>query len=542
MSTAMKMPEQQPSLLNKRKLSERQPSSRLRFRQIACALILVLADLSAIAISLEVAILLRAELIPHLEKNVPQWTLSFRHYLDLGWLWLVLIVFVGIEGLYTCRRSLWSEIGQLTKAISLGLVSALATISLTRLSAEISRTTILLMGMNLFILLPIIRFWTKKGLGALGLWRKRILILGATDTARLTMRGLTSDPVLGYDVGGIVDDDPAKIGKCAGVFGGKPVFVLGSLSQAREKMEQAHITDVLVAIPDLPEGKLLELVHQLQAYCDNIYVVPHSWGLPMMNLQVDGLLRERVMMLKLSNNLAKPWNIWLKRTFDLLIGTAVALFALPLGTVLGALIRMDSEGPALFVQRRLGYLGRKFPCLKFRTMHLNAEVKLAKYLQGNRHAAEEWRKYAKLREYDPRVTRLGRLLRRWSFDELPQLLNVLKGEMSLVGPRPYLPHERRRVGADLPTILSARPGITGLWQVSGRNQMTLEERVQLEAWYIRNWTVWLDCIVLAKTFRAVLVPHNGSEAVDIPMPSAATYEPVVPLAFGTERKGLHQGD
>jgi undecaprenyl-phosphate galactose phosphotransferase len=106
---------------------------------------------------------------------------------------------------------------------------------------------------------------------------------------------------------------------------------------------------------------------------------------------------------------------------------------------------------------------------------------------------------------------MGSFLRRWSIDELPQLLNVLKGEMSLVGPRPYLPQERSRIGVDLFTILSSRPGMTGFWQVSGRNQLTLEDRVQLEAWYVRNWTVWFDCIILAKTFRTVLFPQNGRE-------------------------------
>jgi len=180
-------------------------------------------------------------------------------------------------------------------------------------------------------------------------------------------------------------------------------------------------------------------------------------------------------------------------------------------------------------------------------MHVNGDQKLVQYLERNPHAADEMQKYAKLRIYDPRVTRVGSLLRRWSFDELPQLLNVLKGEMSLVGPRPYLPQERERIGMGLPTILSSRPGMTGLWQVNGRNNLTLEDRVHLEAWYVRNWTVWLDCIILAKTFRAVLFPLDGSETVDVPVPTAPPYNPavrdVVPPAFGVEqRTSLHHGD
>jgi undecaprenyl-phosphate galactose phosphotransferase len=147
-------------------------------------------------------------------------------------------------------------------------------------------------------------------------------------------------------------------------------------------------------------------------------------------------------------------------------------------------------------------------------MLVGGDEKLAQYLRSNPEAAEEWQRYAKLRNYDPRLTRLGRFLRQWSLDELPQLLNILKGDMSLVGPRPYIPQERGRIGDHLPTILSARPGLTGFWQVNGRNHVTLEDRAQLEAWYVRNWTLWLDCIVLAKTSKVVLFPENSNRATD----------------------------
>jgi len=297
-------------------------------------------------------------------------------------------------------------------------------------------------------------------------------------------------------------------------------------------------------MPNLLEEKLLALIHELQPYCDNIYVVPQLWGLPMMNLQVDGFLRERVMMLKLSNNLAKPWNGWLKRALDLMLGTVLTLIALPICMIVAILVKLDSKGPALFVQDRLGYRGRNFRCLKFRTMRVGGEEMLAQYLKSNPHAMDEWQKYAKLRQYDPRLTRLGGFLRRWSLDELPQLFNVLKGEMSLVGPRPYLPPELSRIGIDLHTILSARPGMTGFWQVSGRNQLTLEDRVKLEAWYVRNWTAWLDCIVFSKTFRIILFPENGFRSqnaanVDSTSPEDPTSEAVSSALSAKPSKTVH---
>jgi len=511
MPVIMAASEERPFALNESTLVHRVLSARHRCRQVVCVLVLVLTDLSTIAVSLRLAVFLRAHLMPHVSSNFHFWVFPFRYYLAFAWLWLLPLLFLAVEGLYTQRRALWTEIGYLTKAIGLSLAAVLAAVALTQ--QVVSRATVLLTGANLIILLPVVRFWTKRLLGILGLWRKRILVLGATATASLALRGLTVDPVLGYEVAGVLDDDPEKCGKPVGVYGKQPVYVLGALSEARDQMERTQARDVLIAMPGLSEEKLLALVHGLQPYCESVYVVPQLWGLPMMNLQVDGFIRERVMILKLSNNLAKPWNTWSKRISDLLLGTVLALITFPFLLFLTVLIKLDSEGPGLFVQDRLGYRDSKFRCLKFRTMQTNGDMKLAQYIEGNPDAAEEWRRYAKLRSYDPRVTRLGHFLRKWSLDEFPQLWNVLKGEMSLVGPRPYLPQERERIGAELQTILSARPGITGFWQVSGRNQLTFDDRVQVEAWYVRNWTLWLDVIVLAKTLRAVLFPDNHSEGM-----------------------------
>jgi len=511
MSTAAMTPERLPSGLNENTQGGPRPSTY--YRQVCCVCCLILADVLAILVSLILAIFLRAHLVPLVDTNVSPLSLPLRHYLDFGWLWLLLVVFLGVEGLYTQRRTLWNEIGHLTKAIVSGLIVIFAAIALVQRGSVLSRLTIMLTAVILLMVLPTVRYWAKRILGAVGLWRKRILILGATDTAKLAIRGLASDPVLGYEIAGLLDDDPVRRGKCFGTCRDKPIFVLGNLADAAEQMDETRARDVLIAMPDLEDEKLLALVHVLQPRCESIYVVPQLWGLPMMNLRIDGFLRERLMMLKLSNNLAKPWNSGLKRTFDLVFGSVITLLAFPLCLTLAVLIRIDSGGPVLFIQERLGHNGRNFRCIKFRSMHVECEEMLTKHLARDPAAADEWHKYAKLRAHDPRLTRLGRFLRRWSLDELPQLLNVLKGDMSLVGPRPYLPQERRRIGVELFTILSSRPGMTGFWQVNGRNHLTLEDRVQLEAWYVRNWTIWFDCIILGKTFRAVFFPHNRRDDV-----------------------------
>lgn len=203
------------------------------------------------------------------------------------------------------------------------------------------------------------------------------------------------------------------------------------------------------------------------------------------------------------------WENVIRRTFDVVTAAALILLTLPLMVIIAMLIRLDSDGPVLFVSARLGRNGKLFPLLKFRSMYVDAEQRLAEYLSSNPEAREEWRQYQKLRGYDPRVTRVGRWIRRTSLDELPQLFNVLLGHMSLVGPRPYLPRELPLLGSEAQTILSVKPGITGLWQVSGRNNLTFEQRVQVESYYVKHRSILLDLYVLAKTPFVVLLAKGA---------------------------------
>jgi undecaprenyl-phosphate galactose phosphotransferase len=208
--------------------------------------------------------------------------------------------------------------------------------------------------------------------------------------------------------------------------------------------------------------------------------------------------------MKLTNNSKSRVNHSLKRVFDLILIVLSMPLILLVICIISILIKLDSEGPVFFIQERLGKDGKIFKCLKFRTMYVNADEILETYLQGNSKAQEEWRKYKKLKNHDPRVTKIGKFLRKSSLDELPQIFNVLKGDMSLVGPRPYLPRELPEMGKFKEIIFMTRPGITGLWQVSGRNKLTFEQRLKLDAWYVLNWSLWLDVVILLKTIKVVL--------------------------------------
>jgi len=212
-------------------------------------------------------------------------------------------------------------------------------------------------------------------------------------------------------------------------------------------------------------------------------------------------------MLVSRNNLARPFSRITKMAFDQVMAAVLIVLLAPLLISIAILVRRDG-GPALYRHRRIGAGGRPFDCLKFRTMVQHADRVLAHLLETDPAAAAEWARTHKLRD-DPRVTRVGRFLRRSSLDELPQVFNVLRGEMSLVGPRPIVQAEVVRYGEDIDYYYETKPGITGLWQVSGRSDTSYARRVKLDVWYVRNWTLWHDVAILLKTIPAVFLQRGA---------------------------------
>jgi undecaprenyl-phosphate galactose phosphotransferase len=176
--------------------------------------------------------------------------------------------------------------------------------------------------------------------------------------------------------------------------------------------------------------------------------------------------------------------------------------------VVSIIIKLTSRGPAIFKQQRLGKDGKLFLCYKFRTMYEDADERIRTILATDQEAREEWQMHWKLKN-DPRITKVGNFLRKTSLDELPQIWNVLKGEMSLVGPRPYLPREWELLKEHSEIIHSVHPGITGLWQVSGRSDSSYEKRISLDSWYVRNWNLWLDIVILIRTVHVVLTKEGA---------------------------------
>ena len=233
-----------------------------------------------------------------------------------------------------------------------------------------------------------------------------------------------------------------------------------------------------------------------------VSVIPTLRGMPLDSTDMSFIFSHEVMIFRVHQNLAKLSSRVLKRTFDIFGALAIIIISSPLLIYIAMKVKKD-KGPAIYGHERIGKGGKPFNCLKFRSMVINSKEVLEKLLESDPVAKLEWDATFKLKN-DPRVTKIGAFLRKTSLDELPQLFNVLKGEMSLVGPRPIITAELERYSDEVDYYLLSKPGMTGLWQVSGRSDVDYETRVYLDAWYVKNWSMWNDIAILFKTIGVVL--------------------------------------
>jgi Undecaprenyl-phosphate galactose phosphotransferase WbaP len=329
-----------------------------------------------------------------------------------------------------------------------------------------------------------------------------VLVLGGGDTAALLVEKLRLTPELALKPMACLDDDPRK----QGYLGDVPV--LGPLSMAKSVARSTNVRHAIVAMPGLSHERLLALLEKCSVVFPHVYLIPNLMGLasiPVSPMDVGGVLA-----LELRHNLLFPINRYLKRALDLALVVIMMPVAIVI-TLLSALwVFIVNPGNPFYWHERDGENGQLIRILKLRTMYPNADVLLEQYLEHNLEAREEWERFCKLRK-DPRVLPgVGHFLRRSSLDELPQLWNILIGQMSLVGPRPFPSYHMAQFHPafrDLRT--KVRPGLTGLWQISARSEGDLDIQAVLDTYYIRNWSLWLDIFILSRTARAVFLGRGA---------------------------------
>ena len=401
-----------------------------------------------------------------------------------------------VWGHYTRFKPFWSELEDIVK-VGLYMLTAVAFAQFL-LKEHISRLLIISTWSSVIVLLPIGRLLTKRILISKGSWFRPTIVIGTGDNALSVKQAIQSDYTLGQHVSAFLktpnSPERQKISD-------NDIIDFDSFNKLADAKYKPEVIFAFDSIDDLDLNKAL--VERCSFLFDHVTVVPPLGGLSMYGAEKFGVFTHDAVFLRLQNKLARPAPKTLKRAFDLIVTTFLVTLLSPVLIALYLVVISDG-GKGFYLSKRLGRNGKTFDCYKFRTMHVNSEQILAELLEKDEAIRTEWLNNFKL-ENDPRITRVGKFMRKTSLDELPQLFNVLRNEMSLVGPRPILvPAEVENYGEGLAYYKQIKPGITGLWQVSGRNSVDYKKRIELNCWYVRNWTLWTDFIILLKTIPTVV--------------------------------------
>lgn len=381
---------------------------------------------------------------------------------------------------------------QVLRAVSIGVLLSMALVSLLFPRLEFSRripvynwliTFGLVLGLRLF------HRWIWNNLRRLGFGRDRVLVVGAGSEAQELLTRIQARPWLGYHVVGVVADQP-QLSRVRGVP------IVGQNGELGSLVDRLEVDEVLIALPEASRRQLLELVTQCSRDGLSVRLYPDVFQILASDLRVGHL--DGLPLLSMRDVSLRGWRRSVKRLVDVVISAALLTCLSPLMLLIAILVKLDSPGPAFYVQERMGLDARPFPMLKFRTMRADAE----------RETGAVWAK----RE-DPRRTRLGRFLRRTSLDELPQLINVLLGHMSVVGPRPERPEFVREFEQQIPRYMERhreKSGITGWAQVNGlRGSTSIAERTKYDLYYVENWSLLFDLRIMALTILQLFRDPNA---------------------------------
>lgn len=388
------------------------------------------------------------------------------------------------------------------------------------------------------LLVPVGRGLLRSEFAKRPWWGQPVVVFGAGKVGRAVVSTLQHRPQLGLKPVAILDDDPSKHGTVRATWGEEDLMVqsvrqgpesshgrnddfetpsqrhvleqfaevegvpiVGGLELAPILAQRLGIRSAVIAMPKLDSATLLGVIERYAEGYSSVLVIPDLFNVAHFGTPTHSL--GGVLGIEVRRQLLLAGPRLAKRLMDVVLTTIGGLMIMPFVLVMAILIKLDSSGPIFYKQKRLGQDGVRFVAFKFRTMYGDGEKRLLEVLANNPEMRAEYEEFHKL-TVDPRVTRIGRVLRKYSLDELPQIWSVFVGDMSLVGPRPYLEREIPEMNGQEAVILRVKPGLTGIWQVTERNASTFEQRVTLDVEYVRSWSPWLDLYVLARTLPVVL--------------------------------------
>lgn len=431
-------------------------------RELSAKLIILSTDIFAIILSLYLAFITRQSIS---SRYLPPFHDTLFEYMSFYPIIVVPIILFAYEGIYTYRYDFWHESRLIIKALISSMIIIFAYLAMSKSIEDYSRVLLTLSFIYMIFIIPFMKRVIKHRLYDWGLWRK-------------PAKFYSENELLEYEI--------------------RENHYLGYIKSSSNRADTVFINS-----KDMSVERLQSTIDEAMKRHKEVLFIPILNDFDLTQSRIYELSNIRSNFISLKNRLKSRFRRAIKYIFDYIIVILSLPLTLPILAITAILIKKeDPASPILFIQDRIGKDGKIFRCYKFRTMIPDNKKIFEEYLQSNPKEQEYYHRYRKLKN-DPRVTQIGRILRSTSIDELPQIFNVLKGEMSMVGPRPYLPEEKSIMGSYYHTITNVKPGITGLWQVSGRNDIDFKERVETDVWYIRNWNLWLDIVVILKTVKVV---------------------------------------
>lgn len=429
--------------------------------------ILIVADIFSLFLAINIALFLRYVLADHFSIAPPNNTAM---YFKFTLVYIVVFITFCLFGIYRNRFDFWQEMQRVIKGLAYSIIIILSVLAMLKQNQDYSRFVLVSSFIIAGFLIPLQKYLLKRVLYKIGWWKKEAKLIGRD---RFFFKHVLRNPYLGY-----VHSKRENA---------KTLFV--SSSHTKEQLEK--------------------ILHQALCQKQEVIFIPTIKNFDFSDAHIIHLFNARSNLIIVENNLLKKINRFLKSVIDYLLSVLILPLLLILIGLIAWRIKREDGGSVFFKQTRLGQGSREFECFKFRSMRENSDELLQKYLVDHPEEVDYYDTYHKYRN-DPRITKIGAFIRKTSLDELPQIFNVLRGEMSLIGPRPYMPSERPKIGENVDMILAVKPGITGLWQVSGRSDVDFASRVEIDVWYVRNWSIWNDMIILIKTIQVVLKRKGAS--------------------------------
>jgi Undecaprenyl-phosphate galactose phosphotransferase WbaP len=455
---------------------------------------LAISDLFCLALSLTIAVYVRF-LVQGQEVPVA--------YFDLIPYLVIAVLIFQVTGLYANGMSPVQELQRLTIATSVVFLALAALSFFLRDADNYSRLSYGIGWILSIVFVPLGREFTRVMFVRSGLFGEPVVVIGYGPNGYEIAEYLVDNPKSGLYPVVVVDRRTQDRGTPPRV----PVIRSSDILEHPEMIEIFKGIDTAILVTNeindefvdmIVEERVLQFRHLIvitnSRYISSLWIRPYEIG--------------EMLGLEIGQNLLSVWQRAVKRLIDLSLVTISLPFIIPFFALVSLLIVIDSRGNVFYHQMRLGQKNRYFKMWKFRTMHADADAKLKSYLEANPDLKAEWEANHKLKK-DPRITRVGHFLRKFSLDEFPQLINVLKGDMSLVGPRPIVHDEVQFYGKLYPIYCEVLPGMTGLWQISGRSDTSYVSRVHLDEYYVRNWSIWLDYFIMTRT-GLVVVLGKGS--------------------------------